>query len=459
MHMLQNKNSGSIADVIRCDEPTYLIWKWRPNNYSNNNQRENSIRWGSSLRVKDGEVAIFVFKQNNETIQEFIEGPCDKILKTINFPIVSSLINIAYNGNSPFPAEVYFINLSKIIQIPFAVPFFNIFDPRFQDFSAPIAIRGTLTFNISNYRDFIKLHRLNEFNLDEFQLQIRNSLTRFLKSTVSNIPSDLNVPVVQIEKYINEINELAESKIRKHFLEVFGVHILSLDISDLELDETSENYLELKNVTQNLNTATLEAQTHINIQNMHDLQKINMTHLDDTLRIQREESQYAKHKETQNANLEVFNIEQQASIGLAGAESLGKMNSNIDFGGHTGFNPGAMFAGMALGNVVGQNVAGIVNKAMTESNSKSKTVPSSNVNTTPPPLPKVEYYIEKDGKSIGPLSLQVVFQMISTGLIAKQTLIWRPGLTEWTTVNSLSETQSQFQLENTDNHTFPNISE
>ena len=41
-------------NVIRCDEPEYLVWKWRPAGQdANSTSRENSIRWGSSLRVNE----------------------------------------------------------------------------------------------------------------------------------------------------------------------------------------------------------------------------------------------------------------------------------------------------------------------------------------------------------------------------------------------------------------------
>ena len=57
----RNKRTGGFMDEIRCDEPNYLIWKWHPSgSQPGENQRENSIRWGSSLRVKDGEVAVLM---------------------------------------------------------------------------------------------------------------------------------------------------------------------------------------------------------------------------------------------------------------------------------------------------------------------------------------------------------------------------------------------------------------
>lgn len=59
----RNNRKGGLIDEIRCDEPSYLIWKWHPSGVQpGQTVRENAIRWGSSLRVKDGEVAVFVYK-------------------------------------------------------------------------------------------------------------------------------------------------------------------------------------------------------------------------------------------------------------------------------------------------------------------------------------------------------------------------------------------------------------
>ena len=52
---MANQNHAGMMDEIRCDEKDYLIWKWQP---ANNGRRENAIRWGSSLRVREGSVAV-----------------------------------------------------------------------------------------------------------------------------------------------------------------------------------------------------------------------------------------------------------------------------------------------------------------------------------------------------------------------------------------------------------------
>ena len=71
MGLFGKPKAGGFMDEIRCDEQSYLIWKWRPAGAEiNNNSRENAIRWGSSLRVKDGEVAVFVYNRPDGVMEE-----------------------------------------------------------------------------------------------------------------------------------------------------------------------------------------------------------------------------------------------------------------------------------------------------------------------------------------------------------------------------------------------------
>ena len=159
MGLFGSKSEGGMMDVIRCDEQEYLVWKWRPSGDANSTKKENSIRFGSSLRVKDGEMAVFVYQQKDGSMQDYIEGPYDQTIKTANFPILTSIVGLAFGGASPFQAEIYFINLAGNMQVKFGVPYFDVFDPRFMDFAVPMAARGTITFNITDYKSFIKLNR------------------------------------------------------------------------------------------------------------------------------------------------------------------------------------------------------------------------------------------------------------------------------------------------------------
>ena len=163
MGLFGKGKSGGLMNVIRCDEAEYLVWKWRPEGQTvNSTTRENSIRFGSSLRVKEGEVAVFVYKQDNGQVMDYIVGPYDGTIKTDNFPILAGIIGTAFGGESPFQAEIYFINLQSNNQIKFAVPYFDVADPRSLDITVPFAVRGSITFNLTDYKNFIKLNRLVE---------------------------------------------------------------------------------------------------------------------------------------------------------------------------------------------------------------------------------------------------------------------------------------------------------
>lgn len=433
-----NRKGGSM-DEIYCDEQSYLIWKWHPSGVQfGESNRENAIRWGSSLRVKDGEVAVFVYKQKNGTMQDFIVGPFDQIIKTANFPVLSSIIGLAYEGGTPFQAEVYFINLARIIQVKFAVPFFDVYDPRFSDFGVPVAVRGTISFGITDYREFIKLHRLSTFNLDDFQKQIRDAVCRYVKDAVANAPAANNIPVIQIESKTALINDAVELDIGERLKENFGVTVSGVDIGTIELDKTSSGYSKLMAVTQQLTTATVEAQTAANIKDIHDKQRIEAENYAETLRIQREEAQYAQHKQTQSANFAVFQTEKQAEVGVAGAEALGKMGANgagginIGDGGSTGFNPAAMMAGMALGGAVGQNMAGMMNNMMSGMNSQTSVA-------VPPPVPTVQYHIVVNGQATGPFDIATLTQMATAGQLTKSSLVWKAGMSDWVKAETVDE--------------------
>ena len=427
----KDNRKGGLMDEIRCDEPSYLIWKWHPSgSQPGANNRENAIRWGSSLRVKDGEVAVFVYKQKDGTMQDFIVGPFDQTIKTSNFPVLASIVGLAYEGGTSFQAEIYYINLAKIVQIKFGVPFFDVYDPRFEDFGVPVAVRGTVSFGISNYREFIKLHRLNNFSLDDFQKQIRDAVCRYVKDCVANAPAAHSIPVVQIESKTAQINDAIEYDISERLKESFGVLVSGVDISAIEIDKASDGYRQLMAVTKDIATTKTQAETADYVER---------------LRIQREEGQYAQHKQTQTANLGAFQVEKQAEVGVAGAQALGQMGANgagdVNIGGSsdgTGFNMAAMMASMAVGGAVGQNIAGAMNNMMGGIN--QQTTPGA----VPPPIPTVAYHVAVNGQATGPFAISVLAQMATAGQLTADSLVWKNGMAQWAKAGTVDELKNLF---------------
>ena len=438
MGLFGKKSEGGLMDVIRCDEQEYLVWKWRPSGDANSTKKENAIRYGSSLRVKDGELAVFVYKQQRVENQDFIVGPHDQTIKTANFPILTTIVGTAFGGASPFQAEIYFINLSGNIQIRFGIPYFDVFDPRFMDFAVPMAVRGTLTFNITDYKGFIKLNRLINFELEDFKKQVKDAITKYIKGVVTNIPADNGIPVLQMERKILEINDLVSSYLGTRLEADFGVNMKGLDIATVEVDKESEGFAELRKVTSEQATKTTIAQTDIGIKNLADTQEINAENMSESLRIQREEAQRVQKLQTEGQNMSAHQLNQQSKVAQTAAESMGKMGgggSGNGGGGGGMMDPGSMMASMAMGGAVGSGMAGAVGGMMQGMNEQKQT---------PPPPPIVQYNISVNGVQSGPFGWQELQQMVQNNGMTKDTHVWKQGMANWALAGEVQELASLF---------------
>ncbi len=70
-----------------------------------------------------------------------------------------------------------------------------------------MAVRGDIRFKITDYKEFIKLHRLINFDLEDFKSQIKSAVSKYVKGVVANIPAEKGIPVIQLERKIGEIND------------------------------------------------------------------------------------------------------------------------------------------------------------------------------------------------------------------------------------------------------------
>lgn len=422
MGIFSKKKKGGFADVIRCDEPNYLIWKWHPNGIEKGkSKRETAIRTGSILRVKDGEIAVFVYKKENGNNQDFIVGPYDGVLKTKNFPVLSSIIGLWYDGDTPFQAEVFLINTSNVQQIKFAIPFFDVADPKYNDFFVPVSIRGTITFKIKDYQYFIKCHQLVNFDFDLLKKQINDTIIHTIKSAFFDFINENKIPVLQIEKNIKQISDNSYIELSEKLFSIYGITALNLDINSIEVDRSSNDYNELRSITKDVILRKNEA---------------DINDYEEKLKINREEQQYAQHLRTKQENINVIEAEIKGEVGVASADAFGKINSNgnTNIGGGTssGFDPITLMTGLSIGQTIGKNIS--------ESLQQNKTNPTNNI----PDIPQTYFYVVKDEKAIGPFNKDQIIQMILKQEIKVDTLVWKQGTSSWKETNCFEEFQGMF---------------
>ena len=410
MGLFSSKKEGGLMDVIRCDEKEYLVWKWRPSGSDNSTHKENAIRYGSSLRIKDGELAVFFYKQNDGSLQDFLEGPFDQTIKSANFPILTNIVGTAFGGNSPFQAEIYFINLAGNIQIRFGIPYFDIFDPRFMDLGVPCAVRGTLTFNLTDYKNFIKLNRLVNFELEDFKNQIKDFFQRKTKSVILNTPLDNNIPIMQIERKIDEVSDIIQSKLKIELEEHFGINLKRLDLGAIELDKEHPHYQQLKKTTADQQTKFAEAKTDIEIEN-----------LSENTRIQRKDLEL----NVEGKNISVHQLNQQTDVLKTAANNLGEM-SNVNLGNGGGLNPAGMMMGMGIGGAMGNQMGGMMGNL-------------NQINTPPIPPPLISFHIAINGQQSGPFTIEQLKQFFKNDQFSNNYHVWKEGMSGWELANNIPE--------------------
>lgn len=249
---------------------------------------------------------------------------------------------------------------------------------------------------------------------------------------MANVATTQQLPIQQLENKTDDISQLAIEALSEKLNELFGVELSSVDIAAIDIDKDSEAFKQLMAVTRDITAATARAKAEAEIKTIHDAQQIKMQNLAEQLRIEREESQYGIHKQTQSSNMAAYQIEAQTAVGVAGAEALGRSGQAGGIASDSGLNMAGITAGIAIGGALGQNIAGNMNSLLGTSVQ------------APPPLPHDNYFVANGDKATGPFPVQTLQQMSTAGSLNASTLVWKQGMADWQSAGSIQELADLF---------------
>lgn len=348
-------------------------------------------------------------------------------------------------------------NLSKGSQLNFAIPYFDVFDPRLQDYGVPVSVHGAVVYAIEDMDLFHSVNRNEGYSDETFKNKLRGQLTKFIKSVVSNAPSDAQIPVVQIERKIFEISELIQQRVTPQVEKLFGITIRSLDITGINVDKESRGYRELKALTADLEKERMMAQHNAQISNFNlnndlqqdmlkkqselnldamgkrqeldlggqeELQRMNLENQRETMRIQREEMQRASRLQTEqtfmgahqaNLNAGVLNNATDNGINAFRQQTMGGMNNMGQMGGAPQM-PGQKGMGGAP-QMPGMGAA----------------------------IPQVQYYIGINGQQYGPCDWNKLQQLVQQDQLTQQSYVWKNGMAQWEFAGNVAELAPLFQ--------------
>lgn len=310
-------------------------------------------------------------------------------------------------------------NLAKGSQIKISIPYFDVFDPRFENFAVPVAVHGSLIYAVEDIQKFNAINKSQNISDQIFANKLKDQVTRYIKSVVTNAPTEHGIQVLQLERKIIEISELVKQLVSPKIGASLGINIRSIDISQIIVDKTSIGYRELKEITSDLERESLQTRASLNLDAMRrqqelslggqeELQRMQLENQRETMRIQREEMQRAARLQTETNFLGAH----QANLGAEVARTQSLFSQP---------RPSAMPAGMPQMQGLG------------------------GMPQMPGMTPMVQYMVGINGQPMGPFDWNQLQQLVLSGQLTQQTQVWKQGMPAWSMAGQVQELLPLFQ--------------
>jgi membrane protease subunit (stomatin/prohibitin family) len=221
---------GQFIDVIEWtdDSQDTMVYRFPRHN--------NEIKYGAKLTVRESQMAIFV----NEGIIADVLGPGIYELETKNLPVMTSLEHWDHGFNSPFKAEVYFVNTKRFTDLKWGTKNpIMVRDPEFS--MVRLRAFGTYEIRITDPKQFMNeiVGTDQHFTVDEIDEQ----LTNLIVSKFTTIIGESNIPILDMASNYEKFSEYISEKIAPHFGE-YGLHLTKVLVENISLPAEVEEALD-----------------------------------------------------------------------------------------------------------------------------------------------------------------------------------------------------------------------
>ncbi|SNY95169.1 SPFH domain-containing protein [Flagellimonas pacifica] len=190
---------------------------------------QNEIKNGAKLIVREGQTAVFV--NEGQLADVFTPGTYD--LTTKNLPILATLKGWKYGFNSPFKAEVYFVNTHLFTDEKWGTKSpITLSDERFG--LVEIRAFGTYAFKISDAGKFIVDIVGTDNNFTNFE--INEHLKSLIATRFTDTVGEANLPIELYAANTSELSETCKEVMAPEFQSV-GISLEKFYIENVSMPE------------------------------------------------------------------------------------------------------------------------------------------------------------------------------------------------------------------------------
>lgn len=226
------KLTGELVDIVEWLDDTRdtLVYRFE--------RLQNEIKYGAKLVVREGQTAVFI----NEGQLADVFKPGTYTLETQNVPILATLKGWKYGFNSPFKAEVYFVNTRQFTDLKWGTmnPIM-LRDPEF----GPLRLRayGTYAMKVSDAGVLVKeiAGTNGRLTVDGLTDQVRNLIvSRFSESL-----GEARVPALDLAANYSELGGTIAGLMQPAVAQ-YGIALTALLIENISLPPEVEQALDAR---------------------------------------------------------------------------------------------------------------------------------------------------------------------------------------------------------------------
>jgi membrane protease subunit (stomatin/prohibitin family) len=222
----------ALIDVVKYtpDDDNAFVWKFP----------SDDLRLGTQVVVNEGQEAIF-FK-SGVALDILTAGT--HTLSTGNIPLLNKIINLPFGGNTPFTAEVWYVN--KTVKrdlkwgtsspIPLRDPLIGL----------PVNVRafGKWGAKIIDSRSFVTQITGAKVGTDASKIReyFTGEIIQKLTTTVASAVVKEKISIMDINAYLNELSDYTKKGVLDEFSK-YGLDVVNFNIESINLsEEDMKNY-------------------------------------------------------------------------------------------------------------------------------------------------------------------------------------------------------------------------
>lgn len=201
------------------------------------------LRLGTQLVVYSGQTAYFV--KGGKVFDSFEAGTYT--IKTENIPLLNKIINLPFGGNSPFQAEVWFVNKLAVLDSKWGTPTpIQLEDPKY-GVIVPVRSFGQYGLRVSDGK--VLIENLSG-NMSSFTIgRIESYFKGLMMSRFTNILSDKmvkdGISILNLNSHLIDISEYVQQMLQPEFNK-YGVGLENFYVMSINVPEDDPSFIKLK---------------------------------------------------------------------------------------------------------------------------------------------------------------------------------------------------------------------